>query len=194
MFRRIPKRALVAALTTALLIGVAPTSVFGAVDEPASLQASAGMRPDAWVRYTAYTVYSKTYKHPSPWVGDNIYNATGRKQTETESAGGWYEPGGYFTFQVAIENDGAADRFTLRADGTGSSRVKYFRGSTNITSAVVNGTYQTPEVAPGATFVIKVRIVLDGAAVERLVKATSVADPGKADTVRIRVVYTGCSC
>ena len=189
-------RTMIAAAMTLMVatLGVAPTSVLGSIG-PAGVQAAAGTQPDGSVRYTAYTIPMKTYKRPSAWVGDNIYNVTGRNQTAHEKAGGWYEPGSYFTFQVAIENDGAADRFTLRADGTGSGRVKYFRGSTNITSAVVNGTYQTPELASAATFVIKVRVYIDAEiSLARLITATSVADPAKSDTVRIRVSYSVCTC
>jgi hypothetical protein len=84
-----------------------------------------------------------------------------------------------------------ADRFTVAATGAAASKYKvtYFRGTTNITTAVVAGTYQTANLAPGATTSITAKVkVLTGATasskVVRLVRISSVGDPASIDAVK----------
>lgn len=160
-------------------------------------------RPDARVRLQKYqsdfgsTVYNK------PWKGNNIYNTTATKQTVKTT---WYSttPGTVtYTYGISIQNDGRArDRFKVRATGSAVSGwiIRYYRGTTNITSAVVAGTYQSSSLAPSGTYVITAKVTTasgnnypqDGVA--RLVTATSVADATKKDAVKFVLKEWACGC
>jgi hypothetical protein len=66
--------------------------------------------------------------------------------------------------------------------------VRYYVGTTEITAAVVAGTYVTPILASGATLVItaKVKVLSSakaGSSVTRQVAITSTADSGAIDVV-----------
>ena len=120
-------------------------------------------------------------------VGDDVYNTTGVGQTRS----GARPAGGTITFGVSIQNDGPSDRFRIVARGTATPgyAVAYFRGTTDITSAVVAGTYATPVLAAHGTFLITVRVKVRssaavGSTVTRSLTATSVNEPARQDTVR----------
>lgn len=152
-------------------------------------------QPDGWVRYQSFHSNFGTYKDPSPWKGDDIYNQTGQQQTAKQLAAGTYEPGDYYVFQVTIQGDGTVDSYHVHATGTGNWQVKYFHGKTNITSEVVAGTYETP-VLDGTTWVLKVKVWIGnaGTSMERLLAISSTINPIQIDTVRIKASYTGCGC
>ena len=122
-------------------------------------------------------------------VGNDIYNTTGDLQTRIGSAA----RGSTITFTVSIQNDGpVGGKFKVAATGAPapSYRVTYFKGSTNITTAVANGTYQTTSVGPGNVFAITAKVkVLSGAtvgsSVTRLVTISSVANPSSVDAVKL---------
>ena len=160
--------------------------------------AAARFQPDGLIRQAtqgAPAVPPVLNTYHGPWLGNNIYNATGAHQTAVEVAigpGAW-PLGSYYTFGISIQNDGsAADRFRVRATGAPSAWVvTYSRGTTNITSAVVTGTYRTPSLAPGATYLISARITLPQSSnsnlsgnVARLVTIRSVANSTKVDAVK----------
>ena len=121
-------------------------------------------------------------------VGDNIYNTAGGNQTRTGSA----TPGHAITFGISIQNDGnGSDRFTVKATGTAVAgySVTYFRGTTDITAAVVAGTYQTPLLAPAATYLITARVSVtstaaSGSSITRLVPLTSLGNNARKDAVK----------
>jgi len=120
-------------------------------------------------------------------IGNNVYNLTGVNQTKTGST----TRGSTITFGLSLQNDGASDTFEVRATGSTTSQytVVYFRNSTNITSAVVAGTYTTPVLAKGDTFLITAKVKVNssaavGSSVTRLVTVTSVADSSKKDAVK----------
>jgi hypothetical protein len=156
--------------------------------------AAARYQPDGLIRmatagvlgYPPYTTYH------GPWLGYHIYNATGAHQSAVWVSSGSTGPS-LLTFGISIQNDGsAADRFTVKATGAASAwTVTYSRGTTNITSAVVAGTYRTPSLAPGATYLISARITLPQSSnsnlsgnVARLVTIRSVANSTKVDAVK----------
>ena len=121
-------------------------------------------------------------------MGNNVYNTTGSGQSKTGS-----KPlGKTITFGISVQNDGtSADSFKLLATGAATSAysVKYLDGATDITAAVVAGTYTTPSLAAGATRLITVTVKVKstaavGSKVTRLVTISSVADPTKKDAVR----------
>jgi hypothetical protein len=178
-------------LAAAILIGSAGAMV------QASPAEAATFRPDGSVRYKSFKSQSGTYIDPSPWAGDNIYNTTGRNQKVVQVAGGSYAPDPHFVFEVRAQNEGAADRFKVNVSGTGDWVAKYFHGTTNITSAVVAGTYRTPTVGSGASVTLKVKVWIDppGATpLVRLITLTSQGDETKQDSVKVRVEYSPCTC
>jgi hypothetical protein len=144
-------------------------------------------------------------------AGDNLYNATARKQKRKHVDYLTYstEPDPrVVVFRISIQNDGSlADRFRVDADGTTLGYVvKFVRKSTIITTAVEAGTYTTPQLAPGASLVIKAKVVMkcppfdscgrDRAfdIAERLVTVRSVGDPTKRDAVKFVRQPWECTC
>ena len=120
-------------------------------------------------------------------VGNDIYNTTGANQ----AAAGTADIGETITFDITIQGDSGNDKLKLRATGLATSQysVQYFRGTTDITTAVVDGRYTTPLLAQGVTFLIsaKVKVLKSatiGSSVVRLVTITSVGDPTRKDAVK----------
>jgi hypothetical protein len=111
-----------------------------------------------------------------PFTGNGVYSATAAGESRTAHVAKGHKT----TFYVSVQNDGlVAAAFTIK--GTGSARgwsVKYYRGTTNITTAVKAGTYSTGSIAARGSITLKV-IVSRGSStatsVRYLVKATSVA-------------------
>ena len=169
-------------------------AVFGVAGAGPAVAAS--YQPDGWIRYKSFKSQSGTYIDPTAWVGDNVYNATGRNQKATHAAGGSYAPNPHFVFEVRVQNEGAADRFRIGVSGNGDWVVKYFHGTTDITSSVVAGTYRTPHIPGDQSVTLKVKVWLGdpGTHVVRLVTLTSEADGTKQDAVKVRVSYSGCTC
>jgi hypothetical protein len=142
-----------------------------------SLAAYALMLPDARIATVA----------AGPYVGNSVYSATGAGESRTR----FVTRGHSGTFYVAVQNDGlVAASFTIK--GTGSARgytVKYFRGTTNVTTAVKAGTYSTGAIAARASVTLKVvvtRALSSTTSVTYLVRATSVAGT-PADAVKVIV-------
>ncbi|MEO7118423.1 MAG: hypothetical protein ABIZ34_05560, partial [Candidatus Limnocylindrales bacterium] len=125
------------------------------------------------------------------YVGNDIYNTDGTGQKRNDDA----SPGLTVTFTVAIQNDGSEDdSFLVEATGPATTHfnVKYLDGATNVTTAVVAGTYETPLLATGASHRITVKVKVKagtafGSRVTRFVTSTSVSDPGRQDTVKLFV-------
>lgn len=129
------------------------------------------------------------------FVGNNIYNADGTSQTKSKTAGA----GTTVTFKVRLQNDGtgASDKFIVHATGANTTgyTIKYKKGTTNITTAVVNGTYTTANIAVGSSLTIKVVVTIGssaghGSSVSRLVTITSFNDSGQKDAVKATVGRT----
>ena len=122
------------------------------------------------------------------FAGNDVYNATGVGQSKTGSA----RRGATISFGISVQNDGSGlDSFTLKASGaiTSAYTVNYFRGATDITAAVVAGTYTTTSLAPGATYLITAKVKVKstaavGSKVTRLVTISSVGDGTKKDAVK----------
>jgi hypothetical protein len=127
-----------------------------------------------------------------PFVGQDVYGDA-RDQAVTRTTA----RGQTAIFAIKVQNDSdVPDRFQLA--GTGNNAVMkatYLRGrsgSSNITVPVVNGTFETPELAPGAATTIRLQVKVQSSASIGSVKpfhvtAISVADGTTADTVRARV-------
>ena len=167
-----------------------------ALADGSSTVAPASYQPDGQIREAC----AKELQNCTPsWFGSDIYNTTaqGQKAIYYDCCG--FE-GGPVAFRIAIQNDGAAaDRFHVLATGrTHGYKVRFFRGTTDITAAVKAGTYRTPLLAPGEAVRIRAKVwPVDDcctARVTRLVTLTSVADPTKQDAVRlVRKVFV-CTC
>ena len=120
-------------------------------------------------------------------VGDNVYNTTGLNQSQIGSA----KKRKTVTFTISVQNDGSvADTFTVLTSGPANSTyaITYFHGATNITAAVIAGTYTTPSVKKGKAYVITVQVKVKatatvGSSVSRLVTITSVGDGARQDAV-----------
>lgn len=121
-------------------------------------------------------------------LGDDVVNATGRRQTATGSA----RTGRAVTYTISAQNDAQfADRLTLRGQGsTTAFRVTYRTGAGDvITSAVLAGTYRTALLGSGESESVKVTVTVrraarDGARLVRTVTAVSDTDQTRRDTVR----------
>lgn len=134
-----------------------------------------------------YRADGKIRKGGGSYVGSDVYNDDGSGQSKAGSAA----RGGTVTFSISIQNDGQfADRFDVQAAGSATSMyaVTYWKGTTNITSAIVAGTYRTASLAPGDSTVIKAKVKVkasatNGSTVTRLVTIFSVAEPRRLDAV-----------
>jgi CSLREA domain-containing protein len=122
------------------------------------------------------------------FIGNNIYNLTALNQTKTGSAA----KGSTITFGISIQNDAAtADKFKVVPTGANTTgyTIKYFHGTTDITAAVVAGTFQTPSLGATGKYLIKAKVTIGstaatGSSVTRLVTITSVGDGSKQDAVK----------
>ena len=162
--------------------------------------AAAARQPDGRIRLQkiAYELFpTETYSRS--WMGNNIYNTTGRNQAARGSwcceTPGWQQ----WTLGISVQNDGTnSDRIRVQATGTSLEGwvVKYYHGTTNITAAVVGGTFTTPLLTPGAEYAIKVKVRIDGSydTLRRLISLTSVGDPGKSDAVKLVMRHVVCTC
>jgi Kelch motif len=113
------------------------------------LTLSAFYQPDAQIRLSS----------ESSFVGNNVYNSTGAGQTRSVSG----TAGQKQSFVARVQNDGnAVDGFTFHGcAATTGFTIRYFAGATgtsDITSAVVAGTYTVAAVAPASTRAVRVEI------------------------------------
>lgn len=125
-------------------------------------------------------------------VGNDVYNTTGTGQSRATSA----RRGSQVTFNLSIQNDGSvADIFRVRAQAsTTYYAVRYYSVSpvADITGLVTAGLYQTPDLAPGASFAIRAIVTVKssapaGSSVTRSVTATSLGHTLDKDTVKMTV-------
>jgi hypothetical protein len=124
-------------------------------------------------------------------IGNDVYDTSGTGQSRTGSAA----QGATITFGISVQNDGSAvDSLTVKATGiaAGGYSVRYFRGTTDITAAVVAGMYEISSLAPTMVSVITARVTVKptaavGSKVTRLVTITSLGDGTKKDAVGFTV-------
>jgi hypothetical protein len=169
--------------TTAATAGscdVTTTNPDGQFTTTAGLLELATFRSDALVKVAS----------AASFVGDNVYNTTGSGQSVTASK----PQGTTQQFTIRVQNDGTSnDSFKLSGPGNQSGfTAHYFDGTTDITSAVVAGTFQTVSLAPGGTKDYRLAVSVSSTAtigVTRswLVRATSVHDNTNADAVKSAV-------
>jgi hypothetical protein len=101
-------------------------------------------------------------------------------------------------FRISIQNDGtAAERIKVKAGGSGAGwKIQYFHLTTNITTEVVAGTYRTPLLAAGGSYLIKAKLTTraDPLKVVRLVTLTSGHDSSRQDAVKFVMLVTDDGC
>ena len=122
------------------------------------------------------------------YVGNNVYNTNGASQTRAVNA----KQGAKRTFDIAVQNESSlTDSFTVSSSGSTSDfTVKFFEGlfgTTDITAAVVAGTYTLSDVPSTETQYIRMQITVNpsapiGTIFVRLVTATSTHDGAKQDS------------
>jgi hypothetical protein len=98
---------------------------------------------------------------------------------------------------IDVQNDGTlSGAFKLLGTGTASGyTVHYFKGATDVTTQVKNGTFITTVLAPGDRFSLKIAITLSATAVSegRFTITTWSSTPGSAtpkDAVKAIVMAT----
>ena len=170
------------------LLGTAPSgsTLSGTWDmlEAVPMGSAAASQPDATIKLTA----------DAAAIGNDIYNTTGSGQTRSVTSGA----GTTRTFVIKVWNDGAtADSFFVKGPGSSAGfTVKYLKGSsgtTNVTTAVVAGTYKTSSLAPGSGAVVRLVVTLGatvpaGAVRDWLVTATSQRSAASKDAVDARIM------
>jgi hypothetical protein len=124
------------------------------------------------------------------FVGNGVYNTTGAGQTRQQIV----HRTDTGTFTIKITNDGfSADTIKLHGAGSvGPFKVTYLSGTTDITAAVVAGTYSTGPIGAGASRTIKLEVkVTSGASVGATrsfnVSSTSTGAGAPKDTVKATV-------
>jgi hypothetical protein len=159
---------------------VTTTNPDGQVSGPATVLQVVRIRPDGLIKRAAAASYK----------GNNVYNATATNQTVVARR----KRHSRQAFSVLVQNDGGvADSFRVRGPGSGPGFVvHYFSGTTDVTSRVVNGTFVTASLAPGASaalrLVVKVRRhARIGTVRSWLVTSTSVHASAKVDAVKAKM-------
>ena len=111
-----------------------------------------------------------------PFSGNAIYSST----AVGESRSRFVNRGKTGTFYVNVQNDGlVAASYTIK--GTGGARgitIRYYRGSTNVTTAVKAGTYSTGSIAARGSVTLKLVVTVASSSASSgtfLVKATSLS-------------------
>jgi uncharacterized repeat protein (TIGR01451 family) len=137
------------------------------------------LRPDALLRLGA-----------GAFVGNNVYNRTGSGQIRSATV----RSRGVATFTVRAQNDGnTTSTFSIRGLGpTDRFAVTYRNGTTNVTAAVLAGTFTTNALARGAAQDLTLTIQAKpgtpiGTVLNRVVTVTSTADNSIRDAVKATV-------
>ena len=152
-------------------------AVLGTPNAAALVIRASDQRPDGWVSTRA----------SSGFVGNDVYNSTGRRQTRALTARRTQTR----TFHVRIYNDGnATNAFVVRGTAArAGSTVRYLDGTTDVTRALRSRTGFRLSLAPRAHKAITVRITpTRSAAIGSLKPAALIAtwrgDGTRSDTVR----------
>jgi hypothetical protein len=163
-----------------ILVSLSSASAGALIETPDTMRiviAPSDQQPDAWI--------SKVKR--SGYVGDGVYNRTGRKQTKITNA----KRTQVRTFFVRLYNDGnTANTFTVKGSAPhAGSRVTYLAGSKNITRAMRSQEGWKIRLRPGKFKLVTVRVkVLRGAAIGSRkpvkVHASWAGDGTRIDTAR----------
>ena len=132
------------------------TSVFVGGEFTNAANIATADRIAAYGPLTSYKPDGRIRKGTGSFVGNNVYNGTGFNQTRIGST----TPGHVITFGISGQNDSnSAERIRFAASGTvvNGYTVRYFNGSTDITSGA-----STPATLPVAGARRRGRVPGDG--------------------------------
>ena len=123
-------------------------------------------------------------------IGSEIYNTTGTGQTVTKTV----SRGSSKTALIVVQND-ATVTTSFSVSGTPGKpgfKVRYYADATEITDAVVAGTYTIADLPPGQSVMLKAKVVVKsgavpGSKIKCAVTATSLASPTLQDTVQVKI-------
>jgi hypothetical protein len=126
-----------------------------------------------------------------PFLGDDLYNDTGAGQTAHRRL----QPGHLDQFRIKLQNDTSdcTDDFFVEGDGSSAGfKVRYVSGGTDVTGAVVAGTFTTGSLGLGESenLILIVRAKASthvGALKSVLVTATSESDSNQNDAIGAEV-------
>lgn len=126
-----------------------------------------------------------------PFVGGNVYHATGAGEIRTVTV----RRGNDVTSYVKIQNDGLATAsFTIKGTGGAAGiTARYFRGSTNVTSDVRGGTYATGAIAARSSILLRlvVTVAASSAGTATLTTTARFQTGTPPDAVRFVINATG---
>lgn len=145
------KRAgLAVVLATALAVSVVEgVALAGSIGAPAVLGQVA--QPDGWIKLCGQSLGCRYDGLPNPWHGKDVYNTTGRRQTERDRI----NEGEGIRYWITIQNDGSAADI-IRVEGCRGNRTydvnrvllgKHRRqdpGATDLTRRYIAGTLTFP--------------------------------------------------
>lgn len=136
-------------------------------------------QPDNHIRHSSDTTF----------VGDDTYSDTAPGQSRTATV----RRGAGATFYIRVQNDGTRkDSFRMAGTPTTAGyTVQYLSGSTDITAAVVAGTYHTARLEAGSSATITMRLTLSTAVTTgRNFLVTSISDTDSGRRDRVSAVIT----
>ena len=186
MSNRSRLRQRIAASVSGMLIASLLAVPLALVSNAGVADAAARYQPDGRVRQPCHVEFEDCAPE---WFGGDIYNTTAGGQLAE-----WYDccglEDGPVVFRIRIQNDGTrTDRFRLSATGrTEGYKVKFLRGTTDITAAVKAGTYRTSWLAPSESLLVTAKVTrVDACCGDRTARRltiTSVSNPNKQDAIR----------
>ncbi len=141
------------------------------------------------VRYNVALPDTRLGTTPAAPIGDNRYNLTGTGQTLNTAI---LHGGGVKTDFIRIQNDGPVlESFKVKGTpGNAKFAVKYLRGTTNVTSQIVAGTFNTGKLAPGGSKILKAVITAKTPQAAQkhsiFIKSTAASDASGQDTALIK--------
>jgi hypothetical protein len=147
---------LTAVLTTLLAVSVAPEAR-GAAGDP--------FQPDGWIKLCGQSLGCKIDPLPHPWLGKDIYNTTGRKQTVSVKI----DNGEGVRFWITVQNDGTQSDTVAVVGCAGNRNFEVNRvllgkhkdqdaGATDLTKKYKQGTL-TFDLNAGAAVVFTLNII-----------------------------------
>jgi hypothetical protein len=176
------------------LFALAPgaDAALGGGDPRSADRGDAAHRADAWIKLCGLSTGCVIDPPPHPWLGRDVYNATGRRQTVAVDI----NEGEGVRFWITVENDGTqAD--TLIVQGCPGTRYfevnrvvlgRYRRpdaGATDVTRRYLQGTLSF-DLDPGDRAVFTLNIItntIKGETYRCLTEVSSAGDAGAGDTV-----------
>ena len=120
------------------------------------------------------------------FVGNDIYNSSGTRQTRSQNARRQETR----IFYVRVFNDGnSVDTFTFRGTGAGrDATVRYRLGDTDVTSAMRSSAGKRLQVSPGFSADFQVRITVRRSASIGSLKAAKISATWRGDSIRTDAV------